>query len=176
MENSIKDFKFYEVSDEYREYLWEQERKVPKNDYEKNNKFFCGIVLEINGYKYYAPISSFTIKQRTNILIYDTENPRKCLSSIRFSFMIPVPEEHLEYKDFSKEDIQYMNLLMKEYNYCKGIKDTIYKTAERVYNWGINKDNPISSSCCDFKLLEKLHDEYIEKNKTIVEEAALGEA
>lgn len=171
MSNIIKEFKFYEVSDEYREYLRSKEEKVPKNDYDDNNKFFCGIVLEIEGYKYYAPISSFKTKQKTNLLIYDPEDREKCLSSIRFSFMIPVPESQLKYKDFSREDLPYMNLLIKEYNYCKEIKDDIYKVANRVYTFGTNKDNPLSNNCCDFKLLEEMHDEYIKGNRPEAEVA-----
>ena len=76
---------FYEVSADYISYLLRFDSKVPKIDYSttsKHDKFLCGIVLTINGQDYFAPISSFTTQQRTNLVIKNEEG--KTLSSIRF--------------------------------------------------------------------------------------------
>ena len=62
------------------------DRQIPNIHYSKNNKFVCGVVLNIGGIEYYAPISHTTKKYQTSLLIYDKETP---ISSIRFSFMLP---------------------------------------------------------------------------------------
>lgn len=78
---------FYEVDKNYIKYLQQYEPKIPNMEYHTNQKFVCGIVLRINQYNYYAPISSNKKKQRTNILIKDLDGTT--LSSIKFSFMFP---------------------------------------------------------------------------------------
>ena len=75
---------FFDLDDKYTTYLQSIDRQVPNIKYTSNNKFVCGIVLQINGFDYVAPISSKTNKQRTNILIY---NGSQVLSSIKFSFI-----------------------------------------------------------------------------------------
>ena len=50
----------------------------------------------INEFDYFAPISSFTIPQRTNIIIKDISG--KPISSIRFFFMVPVPQNVITVK------------------------------------------------------------------------------
>ncbi len=48
--------KFYNIDDEYIKYLYQFDKKVP---YNKNNKRpYIGIVLEIKGTKYFAPMFS----------------------------------------------------------------------------------------------------------------------
>lgn len=71
----------------------------------------CGIVLEVNGVKYYAPISHKTEKQQTNLQIYDKG---KVISTIRFSFMIPAFDEVLKFKDFKI----LLNLIPIMLHYC----------------------------------------------------------
>ena len=68
--------------------------------------------------EYYAPISHFKKKVRTNILITDKGNP---IASIRFSFMFPVPQAVLTEMDFSeiaKTDRSYADLLSMYYLFC----------------------------------------------------------
>jgi len=90
---------FYDVNKEYIQYLKMFDSKIPNIDYSKHEKFVCGIVLQINGFNYFAPIPSFNKQQKTNILILNENgNP---ISSIRFSFMFPAPDEVLYRKDFA---------------------------------------------------------------------------
>lgn len=141
---------FYAINPDYLDYLRNVDSKVPECVESGHTKPFCGIVLEINNQKFYAPISSFNQNQQTNFIIKDGERP---ISSIRFCFMIPVPDEVLTRIDFSKEEPNYRALLEKEYRYCKQNIDTIRKKAQRVYNL-CQKQNPLSNSCCNFKDLE----------------------
>ena len=52
--------KFYDIDENYIQFLKTIDRQVPDVKYDSNNKFLCGVVLEINGVKYYAPISHKT--------------------------------------------------------------------------------------------------------------------
>ena len=55
--------KFYEIDSEYIKYLRENgDNKIPEIDYNKHKKFFCGIVLTINKFNYFAPVSSYNKK------------------------------------------------------------------------------------------------------------------
>ena len=90
--------KFYDINENYVRYLQTIDDQVPNIHYSTNNKFVCGVVLNINGVDYYAPISHTTKKYQTSLLIYNESIP---ISSIRFSFMIPAYDEVLTELKFS---------------------------------------------------------------------------
>lgn len=157
--------KFYEVDSEYIKYLKENaDDKIPNLEYENHKKFFCGIVLTINNFNYFAPVSSYNKKAHTVFLIMDKDrktNELKPISSLRFSFMFPCPIEYLNQKDFSKEDGKYRNLLIKELNYCNENREKIKKLANMVYKLGLNEKTRERFNICDFKKLEEKCLEYI---------------
>jgi protein AbiQ len=140
---------FYDVKENYISYLKKFDNKIPNVKYDNGNKFFCGVVLQINDFKYYAPISSFKKKQKTNILIYDKD---KIISSIRFSFMFPVPDSQLSIKNINESKDK--NLLLKELKYCNSIREIVLKNAKRVYRYGTNPNHIYFNNCCNFKILE----------------------
>lgn len=151
---------FYDVDKKYVQFLKTIDKQVPNIEYHTNNKFVCGVVLDIHGIKYYAPISHMTNKQRTNILIYDKG---KTISSIRFSFMIPAFDEVLTKKNFAdiaKTDAAYADLLASEYDYCKSHLQNIQEKALTVYKIGCNKEHVLNYTCCDFQKLEDHYKEY----------------
>lgn len=158
--------KFYEVDMEYIKYLKENgDDKIPNIEYSKHKKFFCGIVLTINNFNYFAPVSSYTRKVRTSFLIKDKNKENKqlmAISSLRFSFMFPCPIEYLNQKDFSKEDTKYQILLRKELHYCNINREKIKKLANEVYKLGLNEETRNKFNICDFKKLEEKCLEYIE--------------
>ncbi|MHC1696135.1 MAG: type III toxin-antitoxin system ToxN/AbiQ family toxin [Eubacteriales bacterium] len=154
--------KFYDVNDEYVKYLKTVDDKIPDVKYDKNNKFVCGIVLEINGINYYAPISHFNKPQRTNLPIYDKKE--RVIATIRFCFMFPAPLSVLTIKDFSKiglYDKKYSDLLLNEYTYCKKIEKQIYEKALAVYKIGCNPNHVFYDTCCKFINLESAYLKYI---------------
>ena len=63
------DLFFYDVDPQYIKYLKQKEiekrgfTRVPDIEYKNEKKMVCGIVLEINDYKYYVPISSYKKKR-----------------------------------------------------------------------------------------------------------------
>ncbi len=152
--------KFYDIDEDYVKYLQTIDRQIPNIHYSSNNKFICGIVLEMNGVNYYAPISHMTQKQQTNLLIYDNNKP---ISSIRFSFMLPAYSDVLTVKNFkeiAKVDVAYANLLASEFNYCISHEEDIIKKALSVYKIGYNKNHRLNYTCCDFKKLEENYMNY----------------
>ncbi len=159
--------KFYEVDSEYIKYLKENgDNKIPNIDYEKHKKFFCGIVLTINNFNYFAPVSSYNKKAHTAFLIMDKDKKTKELkpiSSLRFSFMFPCPIKYLNQKDFSKEDEKHQILLRKELHYCNINREKIKKLANQVYKLGLNEVSRKRFNICDFKKLEEKCLEYVEK-------------
>ena len=160
-----KPLDFFEINADYISYLLRYDSKVPRVDYSatsKHDKFLCGIVLSVQGHDYFAPISSFTTPQRTNMIIKNEKG--KALASIRFSFMIPVPPSVVTVKKIKDEPLpKYRRLLDWELNYCQKNSKTIYRLAKFVYtNVVENKDPIMVKNCCDFKKLEAACAEYIQ--------------
>jgi protein AbiQ len=151
---------FYEVDNNYVNYLKNFDKQIPDIHYAKFNKFVCGIVLTINGFNYFAPVSSFKKQQRTNFLILDKGRP---ISSIRFCFMFPAPDEVIQLKDFTSVDPKYRDLLNAEIKYCNKNIDKILKMAKDVYKIGLNRRHPLAFACCDFRLLEIACKEFEER-------------
>lgn len=158
--------KFYEVDREYIQFLKENgDDKIPNIEYKKHNKFFCGIVLTINNFNYFTPVSSYNKKVHTAFIIKDKDrenNELRPISSLRFSFMFPCPIEYLNQKDFSKEDKKYQVLLRKELRYCNANVEKIKKIANEVYKLGLNENTRRKFNICNFKKLEEKCLEYID--------------
>jgi len=152
-----KPLDFYEISADYISYLLQFDSKVPKVDYSNTgryDKFLCGIILTVNDQNYFAPISSFVTKQRTNIIIKNEKG--KPISSIRFSFMIPVPLNEVSVKRIKDEpSLKYRRLLDYELRFCRRNANTIIRLAKYVYSSVVEKkDSHIAINCCDFTKLE----------------------
>jgi len=152
-----KQLNFYEVSADYITYLLKFDSKVPHIDYSKtseHDKFMCGIVLSVNGHDYFAPISSFAVPQRTNMIIKNEKG--KPISSIRFSFMIPVPSGVATIKSIKNESSpEYRRLLNLELSFCQKNSKTIHRMAKHIHNTVVNGKDPImAKNCCDFNKLE----------------------
>ena len=78
-------------------------------------------------------VSSFDKKQEANILICILGDEKEIKGSLRFNYMIPVPEECIErlvIKDV--EDEKYRLLLNKEYQFCMDNAERIQKKATTV--------------------------------------------
>lgn len=161
----MSSLKFYEINKSYVKYLKNFDKQIPDVDYESNNKFTCGVVLNIDGFDYFAPVSSFNKSQQTNLLIYDKGRP---ISSIRFSFMMPVPKTEVNLCDFDRKSQDYKDLVNAELKYCKSKENDIFLKAMKTYKIGTNRKHPLAFTCCDFKLLEEKCNEYeVEKQLEI---------
>lgn len=50
--------------------------------------------MQINGMNYCVSVSSFDKKQEANILIRVPGDKKEVKGSLRFNYMVPVPDEH----------------------------------------------------------------------------------
>lgn len=147
--------KFYNVNDDYIKYLYQFDKKVPFN---KNNKRpYIGIILEINGMTYFAPMFSPKpqhSRYKANATYIKIEEN---LGLIRLNNMIPVSKENLKYIDFNKiQDKKYRNLLIQQNNFIQINTDKIRDVANKLYNFVTeDKKEFFVNICCDFKLLEQ---------------------
>lgn len=147
--------KFYNVDDEYIEYLYSIDNRVPFN---KNSKRpYIGIILEINKFKYFAPM--FSPKQQHNKYKTNATYIKigEGLGIIKLNNMIPVNIRNLRYIDFNNiEDKKYRNLLIQQNNYIQLNTDKIREKANKLYQFVINDNKKFFTYiCCNFKLLEE---------------------
>ncbi len=164
----MKQLDFYTVDLEYVKHLQKGEKntrgfsRVPNIDYgyDKKRKFLCGVVLQINGIKYYVPVTSYKQQMRDNFLVYSRSG--KVVSSLRFNYMFPVPDGLIERRVINDEpDIAYRTLLAQELQYCIKNQNEILRLAKRTYKRVImGKDPGLTYNSCNFALLEQLCHDY----------------
>lgn len=163
-------FSFYTVDSEYCDYLRKSDPCVPYTMDKKSIRPFVGIVFTVNGFNYYAPLTSpkpkhIHMKNQIDFLKIN----RGEWGAINFNNMIPVPSECLTKVDMkitntdSKDEVNYKNLLSNQLSWCNSHREPILKQADKLYNiitqnkaWG-----SISQRCCNFKLDEALCVKYI---------------
>ena len=114
---------------------------------------------------YYVSASSFDKKQEANILIRVPGDEKEVKGSLRFNYMVPVPDQCIEklvIKDI--KDDKYRLLLNKEYRFCINNSEKIQKKANKIYEMvTTNRKQILTDNSCAFYLLEAGCKEYIEK-------------
>lgn len=162
---------FYRINENYNQYLQRYEKehrgvtKVPNIRYTDRSKFSFGAVMRINEMNYYVSVSSFDKKQEANILIRVTGDKKEIKGSLRFNYMVPVPDECIERLIINDvEDEKYRLLLHKEYRFCMDNADRIQKKANKIYEMVItNRKQKLTDNSCAFGILEQGYQEYVEK-------------
>jgi protein AbiQ len=113
--------------------------------------------MEVNGINYYVEVSSFDKKQEANILIRVPEDEKEVKGSLRFNYMVPVPDECIEkliIKDI--KDKKYRSLLYKEYRFCIDNAERIQKKANKIYEMvTMNRKQVLTDNSCAFRILEE---------------------
>ena len=108
-------------------------------------------------------MSSFARKQEANILIRVPGDEKEVKGSLRFNYMVPVPDECIEklvIKDI--EDEKYRLLLNKEYRFCMDNAERIQKKANKIYEMvTTNRKQILTDNSCAFKILEEGYHEYV---------------
>ena len=168
---------FYYASKDYIDFLKNAERaehsstRVPDVDYTHKQKFLYGAVLTIDGMNYYVPVSSYSKPQQDLILIKDKAGAVK--GSLRFSYMIPIPQECLQKLDINQfESADYRVKVSKELAFVRRNRDKIFKKAKSTYNAVISK-RKYDPNYCDFKLLESAFIAYCREHDLTVPAAYL---
>lgn len=167
------DLFFYDVDADYVKYLKAAEKtkrgftRVPDVEYENERKMVCGVVLEMNGYKYYVPVSSYKKKQPNNLLIrLEDDSFNQVKGSLRFNFMFPVDDRYITKCDFNKEKPGRKEFLRRQWVFCNTITTDIKEMAEDTYNGVISgADAALINASCDFKLLEEAAQNYKPDNQ-----------
>jgi len=167
---------WYVIDKEYVEYLHGFDDKVEHISYGERLKPYIGILLHINNFSYYVPVSSAKPKHdkiKEDIDIFKIkEKSRKILGVLNINNMVPVLDEYVIKLDYEKidmyrkffdkkEELKYVKFLAKELEIVNNNINIIREKAERTYR--IKSDFPnarISSRCCDFKLLEEKASNY----------------
>ena len=163
---------FYKIDEKYISFLQTYEKrkrgvtKVPNMQYSDRNKFAFGTVLTVNGMKYYVSVSSFEKKQEANILIRVPGDKKEVKGSLRFNYMVPVPDECLSRLVIREiQDAKYRTLLNKEFQFCQDNAVRIEEKAAKIYNSVVmKKKESLVNNSCDFKLLEEAYHLFIVQN------------
>ena len=97
--------------------------------------------------------------------VKDNEFVNRILSAIDVKKMIPIRDDVIHIVELnvldsdSSEEAKYKRLMNKEYSCCVKLKEDILQKAEKIYDKQI-KTGKVAKFCCDFRLLEKVRDEY----------------
>lgn len=159
----------YSISDKYIKYLRQFDNKIYNNKEElrTHERKYLGVVLTVNEFNYYIPMSSpkksdyidfdnRIIRNDTKTIIRIHEGGR-LYGTLRISNMIPVPITELEPYIISNEtDLKYKEVILGELRYINNNSKKIIKYAKTVYNQKIkNIDIGYIKNTVDFKLLEE---------------------
>ena len=172
----MKKLKWYIVNKEYVKYLKLFDSKVENIDYEKNVKPYIGIVLNIDNFKYYVPISSpkekhYKMEEDIDFIkIIDKKG--NILGVLNLNNMIPILDseiKELKYDEIEKiktfnndkEKQLYLMLLRLEIKIINDKIEKILRSASKLYKLRLkNPKSKIAKRCCDFKKLEEKAIEY----------------
>ena len=158
------DIRFYTIDKKYINYLKNYAPHMfdNKKPGQNNERAYIGVVLFVNNYKYFAPLSSFKEKHKHMEESMDFIKVKR-YAVINLNNMIPIPEGVCTPIDFNKEkNTAYRDLLRSEYRYIKMISDKIRKNAQLLYNHKLKYGDTtkLAKRCNDFRLLEEKYTEY----------------
>lgn len=145
--------KIYEIKKDYIKYLSQYQQHL---FHDEGTRKYIGIILEMKGFQYFAPLSSFKQKHKKMNERVDFIKI-KDYAVININNMIPVPEGQYILVDINgTKDPQYKYLLQAESREINRQKNRIMKNAQIVYNHKLrNKDStPLAKRTNDFTLLE----------------------
>lgn len=160
------------IDKEYIKYLSQFDSKVGYVEYGDHLKLHIGILLTIEDFHYYVPISSAKSKhfKMSNSLDFhklQEESSGYIYAVVNLNNMIPVPSicvKQLKYDQIEnyrlfhneKEKTNYIYLLQKEKALIDKVENTLQAKASKLYQKCISYPNSLlASRCCNFKLLEE---------------------
>ena len=169
----------YSVSEKYIKYLRKFDNRIYDNKEEirSHMRKYIGIVLRINEFNYYIPLSSpkstdyydmennkirKSIIPIIRIIDKDKNHKEKLYGTLRISNMIPVPmTEVTPYLVKDETDRNYKNLILSELRFIKKNTEMILKNANILYKQKQQKKEiSYVKNSLNFKLLEQKSLEY----------------
>ena len=154
----------YEIDSDYIRYLSSFEEHLFRNKKisQNFNRKYVGVVLSINGFYYFAPLSSFKEKHKRLSETLDFIKIGQ-YAVINLNNMFPAPTKLCQRINFNEiKDLNYKNLLRNEYRIIRQKADLILNNANEVYRHKLINDgkSKLSQRCNDFQLLEEKLKEY----------------
>ena len=149
MAEAIK-YGFYTVNPDYLEYLNQIDSEVYYNpSYRNSIKPFVGIIVGIENYNYFIPISSAKEKHKRwknvsdeHFLIYEVIDNNITINGDIYKY----------YSD--EEKMHILSILEKEYAFCLKVKTKVLKKVEKLYQKQ-KETGTIRRANCNFSELEK---------------------
>lgn len=156
----MEGLKFYEVDPSYVNSLIPYAPHLFHNRKagQANERKYIGIVLQINGFSYFAPLSSFKPKHKNMKESLDLLKVGD-YAVINLNNMFPVPESKYQYVDFNKiKDRSYRALLLSEYRIVKAMQGKIRRNAAILYEHKKRnrEQTALARRCNNFMLLEEV--------------------
>jgi len=167
----MKKLKLYTITNDYIEFLRIFDSKVMLN---KNaQRKYLGTVLSINNFNYFVPLSSpkdsdYMIENGikkirkdtitiTRMVLENEQHEPELKGTLKFSNMIPAPDEVLTYYDINNErNKNYKILVIKELLFIHKNTEKIIKNAKILYTQKIkNYSFNHLKFTIDFRLLEE---------------------
>ncbi|WP_181859682.1 type III toxin-antitoxin system ToxN/AbiQ family toxin [Vibrio harveyi] len=156
--------KFYIVSNGFISQLKEVDDKVRDN---KTSRPYVGVVIEVEGFKYLSPLTSYKPKhdelKDSNPLIFkmhEVGDESVKLGMLQLNNMIPVLDSEITLLDLESQSPKYKGLLEKQQKFLRKNQDAITEKAEDLRNKVIaakqaGRSNFLVNMSCDFEALEK---------------------
>ena len=164
----------YKVDINYCNYLHYYEPKIPYIEDEKENRPFIGVVLNVNGKNFFAPLTS---PKKKHLIMKDMQDFLKIdggkLGGINLNNMMPIPRRYLEKIDLKAlKDIKYKNMLRNQIRWINQNELRIHNRARNLYYLVLNghTTEELLRRCCNFRLLEKKCDDFMRENGVNEEE------
>lgn len=173
---------FCHINEFYLLHLQQVEPKImhPDSFYPDGSrkKFAIGVLFEINGFNYYAPISSIKHHQ-VNVTDSNKLHPdykqfcfpvrvkrykvEQIVALVRLDFMFPVSDSEFFPVPFNTLDQEYQIFVRSQYLYCKKNMDVIREKAKFIYDSRVDSlaTQHVKEKCCDFILLEASMEQWL---------------
>lgn len=180
----MEEFKLYSVSDEYVEWLRKEFPNVYSNktDARTHTRKYLGVVMRIENYNYYIPMSSpkdsdyqiagmnkvikKSIVPIIRIVVKNSSGEKELKGTLRISHMIPVPASELELYDLENEsDSTYKDLVQNEMIFIRKNREKIIANAQLLYKQKVVNDTTAGyvQSALNYRALELLCDLFEEQ-------------
>ncbi len=145
-----------EVSDKYINYMksfFYSTMMDNKEGRRSHSRKYVGVMLEINGFKYFAPLSSpknadylpdGTIRYSSKVILRMVASPNTSkpvlLGTIKLNNMMPVPDSEIsEYDHDNEPDLKYKTLVDDELLWIQRNNTSILKAAKLLHNLKCNE-------------------------------------
>ena len=165
--------RWYVADKDFVNYLHSIDEKVEQIEYKDSFKPYFGIIMNINNYNYYLPVSSpkpwkhSKMSNSKDFLKINDPETGELIAVLNINNMIPIPLQYitmLDYNDVAKykkfnndsEKTNYINLLRKELKVIRSMSKKIKENAIYLYeHYKVFPNDRISSRCCNFIKLEE---------------------